>query len=208
MKFEFLNPVYESNLISEKGFNCIVGIDEVGRGSWAGPVAVGAYIYTKKCQLVEGIQDSKLIKLSKREECYKNFKEEDYLVKFGEVEVIDSIGIGKTIEKLIVDIISEVRNSYRKPFFIIDGQFTVNFGNDSIKRIKADSTYYSVAAASILAKVERDRLMKKLHLSYPNYGFDTNVGYPTKKHIEGLNKFGVTILHRKSYEPIRMILEI
>lgn len=202
----FLNSGFENNLIRDKKYSCIVGIDEVGRGSWAGPVAVGAYIYSGKCKEISGVQDSKQLKLSQREECYSYLSQDEFIVEFGEVELIDSIGIGKTIEKLISDIISQVRRSYNSPFFIIDGQFSTDFGKDSIKKPKADSTYYCVASASILAKVQRDRLMKSLHTKFPEYGFDTNVGYPTKKHIAALEKYGVTSLHRKSYAPIRTMI--
>lgn len=195
-------PQYEKNIILENGFDCVVGIDEVGRGSWAGPVAVGAYIYSLDCENCDGVNDSKLVKFLKREQIYSVLSSHDYLVKFGDINSINELGIGKTIENLITEIVEFINSKFTRSHIIIDGQFAKNFGENTIKRIKADSTFYSVAAASILAKVERDRLMKSLHDSHPEYGFNTNVGYPTKKHIESLTQFGPCELHRKSFKPI------
>ncbi len=148
-----------------------------------------------------------MLNLQKRENKYKFLCNDKYFVKFGEVEEINSVGIGKTIERLISNIVEEVNDVYRRNHIVIDGQFRKNFGENTIKRIKADSTYYSVAAASILAKVERDRLMKNLHATFPNYGFNTNVGYPTQKHIKALELYGPTLIHRSSFSPIGKMLD-
>jgi|SRR5690606_9541226 len=202
MKFKSLNPKFELDMITNGDFECIVGIDEVGRGSWAGPVAVGAYVFTLDCKQCRGINDSKLLSLGKRESAYKRLSQHRYFVKYGEIEEINQIGIGKTIERLVADLVREVNLMHSKSFFVIDGQFAKSFGKNTMKAIQADSTYYSVAAASIMAKVQRDRLMKELHHDYPVYGFNTNVGYPTKKHIKALNEHGPSEVHRKSFEPI------
>src|SRR5690606_421319 len=147
MKFKSLNPKFELDMVSNGDFECIVGIDEVGRGSWAGPVAVGAYIYTIDCRQCRGINDSKLLTLEKRESAYKRLSRHRYLVKYGDIEEINKAGIGKTIERLVADLVSEINLLHPKSFFVIDGQFAKSFGKNTMKTIQADSTYYSVAAA-------------------------------------------------------------
>lgn len=198
-----LNLEFEKNLILSDNYDCIVGIDEVGRGSWAGPVAVGGYLFKLDTEEFEGVNDSKLVKKDKRSSLYSFLKNHSHYVVFKEVEEIDSVGIGRTIQNAILEIIDKVTLEYSNPFFIVDGQFSIDFGRNVIKKNKADSTFYSVAAASILAKVERDSLMLELHKSYPEYFFNSNVGYPTRKHLDSLSKFGPSPIHRKSFKPIR-----
>jgi len=194
-------------LLSEYNADLIIGIDEVGRGAWAGPVCVGAFVLDiHNHKVLEGINDSKQVKKIKREELSSKLLDTKYLVMTGELESINNLGIGKTITNLIFDAVKQL-NEYvnsinQKALFIIDGQFKATFGDNSVKRIKADSTYYSVAAASILAKVYRDNLMDTLSSSYNQYGFNRNKGYPTPEHLKALKQYGVTQIHRKSFKPI------
>jgi len=203
---KFLSPKFELELISSQEYTRVVGIDEVGRGCWAGPVAVGAYVFEVTSKKVKRVIDSKMLNKLQREEAHAKLSQHEYLVSYGELEDINSVGVGKTIEHLIQEIIQKFNNS--KTFFLIDGQFAANFGKNSKKFIRGDSTFYSIAAASILAKVERDRLMEKLDLEYPEYGFARHKGYGTKAHREALARLGVCNLHRTSYIPIQNLLKL
>jgi ribonuclease HII len=203
MKVKYLKPKFEKEFL--KTYSRVVGIDEVGRGSWAGPVAVGAFIYDSNCKLVKGVNDSKLVAGNQRKELFKPLSKYEYRVNFGEVEVINKIGIGKTIENIITNIVDELNDG--KTFFIIDGQFSKNFGEHTMKAIKADSTYYCVGAASILAKVIRDNFMMEIHNNYPDYDFYKNKGYPSPFHRNALREKGFCEIHRKSFAPIREMVE-
>ena len=204
---KFLDFSKDIELLNQFNADLIIGIDEVGRGAWAGPVCIGAYVLDiNNHEYLEGINDSKLVKKEKREELCPLLLKEKNLVLTGELDSINTVGIGKTISNLILNAVN-VLNEYavssnKKAIFIIDGQFSNNFGENTIKRIKADSTYYSVGAASIIAKVYRDNLMNTFHSSYNLYGFDRNKGYPTQFHLSALNMHGVSPLHRRSFKPI------
>jgi ribonuclease HII len=194
-------------LAKEYNADILIGIDEVGRGAWAGPVCVGAFVLDFKTHtLLEGVNDSKLVKKEKREELSLALEQNKHVVSTGELDAINILGIGKTITQLIFQIKNELdqllATQDKKALYIIDGQFKADFGESAVKRIKADSTFYSVAAASILAKVYRDNLMRNLHLSYNQYAFDKNKGYPTKEHLNALDLYGVCDIHRKSFKPI------
>jgi len=194
-------------LIKQQNVDLIIGIDEVGRGAWAGPVCVGAFVLDiSNHPVIDGINDSKLVKKQKREELSLLLKDNKHLVLTGELHSINTLGIGRTITDLISSAVQElsiyVSQLNKKALFIIDGQFKEPFGENCIKRIKADSTFYSVAAASILAKVYRDNLMNELHSSYNQYAFNKNKGYPTLEHLNALSTYGITDIHRRSFKPI------
>lgn len=201
---KFLNPNFENELLSTGRYTRIIGIDEVGRGCWAGPVAVGAYIFDFNSKFVNNINDSKMLTKIQRNQVYKELSTHTYSTLLGSLKEINEFGIGKTIEHLIDRVVERFYDSHT--YFLIDGQFAKNFGENSIKVIKGDSTYYSIAAASILAKVERDTLMEKLDLEYPAYGFAKHKGYATKAHRMALSKLGICKLHRTSFAPIRSLL--
>ncbi len=200
----YLKPSFEIDFLSntDNNYKRIIGIDEVGRGSWAGPVAVGAYIYDLSSEFVMGITDSKKLSLKKRLTVYPLLSSHKYHVKLGAVEMINKYGVGKTIEKLILQLVNEFNDG--ETFFLIDGLFRQDFGINSKKIIRGDSTYYSVAAASILAKVERDSLMTELEKKYTGYGFDKHKGYGTRFHIEALTSLGVSEVHRTSFKSIEL----
>ncbi len=203
-KKKFLTPKHEKELLSTGMYTRIIGIDEVGRGCWAGPVAVGAYIYEFDSKPVKKVTDSKQLTKDERSEVYSFLSTHKYSVLFGGLKEINSIGIGKTVEHLITEVIEKYDDSHT--YFLIDGQFSKDFSENSLKKIRGDSTFYSVAAASILAKVERDRLMQRLDLEFPNYGFAKHKGYGTKEHRFAIHKFGICSLHRTSYVPIKNLL--
>lgn len=197
----YLYPDYENSLI-EKGYKYIIGIDEVGRGCWAGPTAIGVYIYSKDTQYIKGVDDSKKLSVKQRELIYSNLIDDNFKIFVGEVNTINSIGIGRTIESLIQSAVNEFNDRFNKDnvIFLIDGQFKSKFADNCSKVIKGDSTYYSIALASILAKVYRDNLMKDLDVNYPGYNFKKHKGYGTKEHLNAINTLGYCDIHRTSYK--------
>lgn len=200
MSTSSINNSLEKKLLSD-GFSYVVGFDEVGRGSWAGPVAVGAYVFSKSTKLFPEVDDSKNLTKLQREKIYKKFSRHSYLVQLGNVKLIDKVNILEATRIVITKAFNQL--NLDNAIALIDGQFSKGFDFE-YRCIKAgDQKHYSIAAASILAKVERDNLMTKLSKKYRGYGFDTNVGYGTKKHREGLEKYGVCEIHRKSYKPVR-----
>jgi ribonuclease HII len=202
----YLTPQYELDLLATGQYTRIVGIDEVGRGCWAGPVAVGAYVFGSTTKILDGIQDSKKLTIKHRQEKHSILKDHKYLVELATVEEIDFLGIGKTVEMIIKRIIDKLNST--DTMFLIDGQFSQDFGKNTKKVIHGDSIYYSIAAASILAKVERDDLMCSLDLQYPGYRFSKHKGYGTKEHRDLIKINGICDLHRKSYQPIQQYLRM
>ncbi len=196
----FLYPDYELSLLN-KGYKYIIGIDEVGRGCWAGPTAIGVYVFNKDSNILNGVNDSKKLTLKQRLKVSESLIDSNFKIYLGEVGDINLKGIGKTIENLIQNAVTEFNNKLGKDncIFLIDGQFKSKFSSNSFKFIKGDSTYYSIAIASILAKVFRDNLMQELDINYPGYGFGKHKGYGTSKHLEAINTLGYCDIHRTSY---------
>ena len=193
----------------------VAGVDEAGRGPWAGPVVAGAVVFlTHEVDkfLLENLDDSKKITPKKRETLYeKLFEAQDkgqVLIGIGQAQAqeIDEMNI---LQATFLAMKRAVEGLGQIPdYAIIDGnQKPKDFPCRSMTLIKGDARSYSVAAASIAAKVFRDRMMKDLALKYPYYGFEKNAGYGTKAHIEGIKAFGIIDgVHRKSYRPIQEAL--
>lgn len=194
--------------------NLVVGVDEAGRGPWAGPVVAGAVIILDKNldkELLSSLDDSKKLSEKKREYLYHKLIDEEVKGKI-------YIGIGEASCKEIDEMnilqatflaMQRAVASLKVPpqFAIVDGCCKPNnFPCDIKTVVKGDSKSFSIAAASIIAKVTRDRKMKELALKYPYYSFEKNAGYGTKLHIEGLKQYGITPEHRKSYKPIKAFL--
>jgi ribonuclease HII len=181
----------------------IAGVDEAGRGPWAGPVVAAAVILDRN-NFPEGLNDSKKISKAKREKLYEQIiSSAKYGVGIVTNQQIDEINIlqaTKLAMKIAIEKISpEVA--------LIDGNQNLNIdGVTSQAIISGDALSLSISAASIIAKVTRDRLMEQLHLQHPQYNWVKNSGYGTKDHIIALDKYGVTEHHRKSYAPIRKLL--
>lgn len=192
----------------------VVGIDEAGRGPWAGPVVAGAVIFKTKNvspYILNNLDDSKKLSAKKRESLYDYIQEE---IQKG--NILASVGISTAEEIDDINILNATflamkravdGLSLKPDFALIDGnQNPKDFPCCSKPLIKGDQLSFSISAASIVAKVYRDRLMRDLALKYPHYGFEKNAGYGTKLHIEGLKQFGITPEHRKSYKPIKIYL--
>ena len=183
----------------EKGYNLIAGIDEAGRGPLAGPVVAAAVILPKGC-LIEGVNDSKKLSEKKREKLYDDIIENAIAWGVGikDNNVIDEINI---LEATRLAMHEAIENLQVKPDFIfIDAEKKVD--TDKIPYlpiIKGDALSISIAAASIIAKVTRDRMMREYDEIYPQYGFSGHKGYGTAKHIAAIKEYGPCILHRKSF---------
>lgn len=190
-----------------KDFERIVGIDEAGRGCWAGPVFIAGFVLRTK-NYIKGVNDSKKISISKREILYSELTTSQHYVAIGSVSNISDLGLAKTLETKIQEIIDYFETIFpdKKTAYLIDGQFSRDFGTRSFKIIKGDSTYYSIAAASIIAKVSRDRELSNLSVIYPEFQFSQHKGYGTKLHSEILTKLGPTPIHRINFKPVRDIL--
>jgi ribonuclease HII len=199
-----LTPYVERQLFAHSKVRRIVGIDEVGRGCLAGPVAVGAYLFQTETRSFSGVNDSKLLLPQAREKLHARLSRHTYKVYYASAEEIDDLGIARAIEKLIQNAIDEFDDT--ETIFWVDGRFREKFKANVIQIIGGDNTRYSIAAASILAKVERDRLMCQLAQQYSDYGFDLHKGYGTKLHRERIDQFGVCDLHRRSFHPVSSIL--
>ncbi len=177
----------------------ICGIDEAGRGPLAGPVVVGAVILPKD-SFIEGINDSKKISEKKREKLYDIITEEAIAYSVGIVSqnTIDEINILNATKLGVKIALEELK--FKPDMIMIDalkGMDTLGIPYMSI--IKGDAKCYSISAASIIAKVTRDRLMRQWDELYPVYGFSKHKGYGTKEHIENIKKYGPCILHRKTF---------
>lgn len=216
---------YESQFW-RKGFGLIIGIDEVGRGCFAGPVVASAVVWPQplKLKIIEslGIDDSKKLKPKERERLAKEIKKYALAWDVTEVgvSVINRIGIGratqKAMRKAVRDIVRLNRKKrdinqhnnitiqqYSNVFILVDGfhiKYLRGLGLRNQKAIKhGDQKSISIAAASILAKVYRDKLMRRLSKKYPRYGWGRNKGYGTREHQKSILRYGLTCYHRKQF---------
>ena len=197
---------YEKSLYAQ-GYQAIAGIDEVGRGPLAGPVVAACVILPKNCKIT-GLNDSKKIPKSKHEMIYNLVIEKAFAVGIGLMtnEVIDEVNIYQATKLAMQAAINNLEGDNLTPdFLLIDAMKLENsIPQESI--IKGDANSLSIAAASIVAKVTRDRLMVDYDKAYPGYDFAKNAGYGTKNHLEGLRKLGVTEIHRRTFEPVKSML--
>lgn len=184
-----------------KGYSSICGIDEVGRGCFAGPVVVGGVIFPKGVILPEGVADSKVLTPQKRRVLSKqiiNIAKAWAVAEIG-VNVINDIGIGKATQVAFRKVLKLL--SVPADFVLIDAFYIQHLSRKRQLAVKdGDSICASIAAASIVAKVYRDELMEKLHLKFPKYGFDKHKGYGTKAHQEAIRQHGLSKIHRTSFD--------
>ena len=194
---------YEKELYKQ-GLTLIAGVDEVGRGPLAGPVVAAAVILPKNCK-IKGLNDSKKIPKKKHLEIYQAVQDQALAIGIGVMDnqVIDQVNIYEATKLAMQEAISQL--SPQPEHLLIDAmKLELPISQTSI--IKGDANSISIAAASIVAKVTRDNIMKDYDNQYPGYDFTANAGYGTAKHLDGLEKLGVTPIHRTSFEPIKSLL--
>ncbi|MBQ3933154.1 MAG: ribonuclease HII [Lachnospiraceae bacterium] len=179
-------------------YQYICGIDEVGRGPLAGPVCAGAVILPKDAEILY-VNDSKKLSGKKREELYKEITEQAiaYKTVFMNHEVIDEINILQATYKAMRQAVNELNP--QPDLLLIDAVHIPELEVKQVSIIKGDAKSFSIAAASIVAKVERDHLMEKYDELYPEYGFAGNKGYGSKEHIEAIKKYGPCPIHRRTF---------
>ena len=198
------NYQYERNLRDE-GITLIGGVDEVGRGPLVGPVVAACCILPEKFQL-DGLTDSKKLSEKKREYFFEEIKKQAICYGIGIVsaERIDEINIYQATKEAMVQ---AIYNCHILPEHVLTDAMKLSIDIPVTPIIKGDIKSITISAASVLAKVTRDRMMMDLDKKYPMYDFKNNVGYPTKKHLEAIEKYGVLLEHRKSYGPVAAYLE-
>ena len=185
--------------LRKKGFKTICGIDEAGRGPLAGPVVVASVIMPED-SMIEGINDSKKVSEKKREKLYDQIIEEaiSYGISIIGQEEIDAINILNATKEGLTNSLKELK--VKPDLIIVDALThidTLGIPYESI--IKGDAKCYSISAASILAKVTRDRIMREWATIYPQYGFEQHKGYGTAKHISAIKEYGACPIHRKTF---------
>lgn len=202
----------EEKILWNKNIKYVIGVDEVGRGCFAGPVTAGAVVFSVnsnfKNSVLSKINDSKLIEPKLRAILSEEIKKEalHYCISTISVETINKIGIGKAtqmaIRKCIKGILEQIEKD-SNAYVLADGFHIKYIRSVGLKNqkgiIKGDRKSISIAAASIIAKVHRDKIMRKLNKVYPQYGFYKNKGYGTKFHQIAISKFGLSDLHRTSF---------
>lgn len=177
----------------------ICGIDEAGRGPLAGPVSVGAVIMPlDDADIIAGINDSKKLSAKKRDELYDIIKNKAvaYSCIMLDNNIIDEINILEATKRAMYNAVESLKI---KPELVLIDAVNLNLDTESKVIIKGDATSYNIAAASIIAKVTRDRLMDEYDAMYPEYNFKSNKGYGTKEHIEAIKKYGPCPIHRKTF---------
>jgi len=192
---------YEDDARS-RGYCRVAGVDEVGRGPLAGPVVAAAVIWNDAA-LLDGIRDSKQLTPKKRLAAYQDICREALAIGIGviDAEVIDRINILQS--SLLAMAVAVEHLAPPADFLLIDGNHCTSLPLPQIAIIKGDARSISIAAASIVAKVTRDRLMERYHEQYPAYGFAQHKGYPTRAHRDAVKKYGVSPIHRHTFKGVK-----
>lgn len=188
-----------------RGYNFIAGVDEAGRGPLAGPVVAAAVLIDKNAKInLEGINDSKKLTENQREKFFKVLTNDEN-IKWGvgivPEKIIDKINILEATKLAMLGSLEDLDCD----FLLIDGNAKIYCATPQKTIIAGDSKVFSIAAAGIIAKVTRDKMMQKYHKKYPEYGFGLHKGYGTRAHFAAIKKFGPCPIHRKSFYPINSI---
>ncbi len=200
----------EEKILWQQGFEYVVGLDEVGRGPLAGPVVAGAVLIKANVEiLIDGINDSKKVSEKNRNKLYElitNNKDIEWGIGIVSEKVIDKINILEATKLAMCEAVAQIEKKINNKvdYLLIDGNFTLRQaqGEQYILQkaiVKGDQKVMSIAAASIIAKVTRDRIMEEMHKKYPHYGFDKHKGYGTEAHMKVLRKIGNCPIHRESF---------
>ena len=195
---------YEKELYAQ-GIDLIAGVDEVGRGPLAGPVVAAAVILPKACKIL-GLNDSKKIPKSKHKEIYEAVLQNAIAIGIGikDNQVIDQVNIYEATKLAMMEAIGQLEP---QPQHLLIDAMKLDLPIPQTSIIKGDANSLSIAAASIVAKVTRDQMMEEFDCEYPGYDFTQNAGYGTANHLAGLDKLGVTPIHRRSFEPVKSMCE-
>lgn len=187
-------------------FPVVCGVDEAGRGPLAGAVYAAAVILGSSAQ-IEGLKDSKLLTETKRDRLAAEIRAtaQAWHVASASVEEIDAINIHHATLLAMRRAVEGL--SIAPDEVLVDGLYCPAVSMPTRAIVKGDSLVAEISAASILAKTARDAEMRKIHVLYPQYGFETHKGYPTRQHIEALQKHGVCAVHRRSYGPVAKLLK-
>ena len=200
---------YEKSLCA-RGIELIAGVDEVGRGPLAGPVVAAAVILPKLCK-IKGLNDSKKIPKSKHEAIYNQVMKEAVAVGIGikdnYVNFWFRFVYPHLYEATKLAMIEAIEKLNPQPEHLLIDAMNLDLPIEQTSIIKGDANSLSIAAASIIAKVTRDKMMADYEQEFPGYAFAKNAGYGTKEHLSGIDKFGVTPIHRRSFEPIKSIIK-
>ena len=196
--------IYEKELI-DKGIKLIGGIDEVGRGPLVGPVVAACVILPINYQL-DGLTDSKKLSEKKREKFYDILIHDaiSYGIGIIDEKKIDEVNIYEATKLAMYE---AIKKCHIKPEHVLIDAMKLDLDIPSTSIIKGDAKSLTIAAASVIAKVTRDRMLIELDKKYPMYDFKHNKGYPTKKHLEAINIYGIIDEHRRSYAPVYEYLE-
>ena len=188
-----------------RGMELIAGVDEVGRGPLAGPVVAAAVILPKACK-IPGLNDSKKIPKSKHKEIYEAVLQNAIAIGIGvkDNHVIDQVNIYEATKLAMMEAIGQLDP---QPQHLLIDAMKLDLPIPQTSIIKGDANSLSIAAASIVAKVTRDQMMEEFDCEYPGYDFTQNAGYGTANHLAGLDKLGVTPIHRRSFEPVKSMCE-
>lgn len=195
----YSEPTWEyEDVLLQRGYKSIAGIDEAGRGPLAGPVVAAAVILDREDE-ISGIKDSKKLSEKKRDFFYNEIMNSALSIGIGIVDelIIDSINIRNATHLAMKKAVENL--SLKPDFLLIDAETLIDIEIPQKAIIKGDSLCFSIAAASIIAKVKRDSLIAKYDNIYPGYGFSKHKGYGTKQHFENIRKYGILPIHRKTF---------
>ena len=195
---------YEKELY-EKNISLIAGVDEVGRGPLVGPVVAAAVISPKNYELL-GLTDSKKLSEKKRNAFYEILQTDAIAIGVGVIsaKIIDEVNIYEASKLAMKEALSNLKI---KPEYVLIDAMPLDLDVDSTSIIHGDALSLSIAAASVIAKVTRDKMMYDLDKIYPEYGFAKHKGYPTKQHLQAIKKYGVLDNYRFSYKPVKNVVE-
>ncbi|WP_165045250.1 ribonuclease HII [Adlercreutzia sp. ZJ138] len=190
---------FEAGLAESRGARIVVGLDEVGRGPLAGPLAVGAVALGP--EIIEGLNDSKQLKSEQRECVAEHIKAtaRAWTVQYVDPAFIDAHGMTASLVEVFQRAIREIERCGINPDLVLLDGNPLNMDAREVNVVKGDAKCASIAAASVVAKVERDRLMQRYAQEYPAYHFDECKGYASPAHIEAIRRFGLTPIHRASF---------
>lgn len=194
---------YYERKLKRLGYEIIIGVDEVGRGCLAGPILAVAVVL-KTDRFFQRIDDSKKLTFLQREKAFPELlKKTEFAVGLIDANTIDKLNIQRAnalaMEMAVRDLLRKLKPHNKRLCVLIDGKIKLNLDIPCFNVVRADSCSKTVACASIIAKVLRDRLMKGYHFFYPQYGFIKHKGYPTQEHKQKIKDFGLSLIHRRSF---------